>query len=404
MDIAFGYPLVPDETLPALPRCAADIARIEIFDELPAAEPFWRRLENGPALLTPYQRFDLLAAWQRHVGAPAGITPFIVTGFDRSGEPLFLWPFGRTRKCGLSIACFLGFKHANFNLGLWRRDLAAQVTAADLHHIFDRAARGIDLALLCNQPLSWDGIANPFGLLPRRESVDTSARHNLIGASGARRPAISKSMRSRLHAKERKLLTLPGYRYLQARTTAEIDRLLDSFFALKSRHMTLRGLADVFAEPGIAEFLRQGCHCKLANGRPLIEIHALEINGEVLALFGVTVDDYRFSSMFSTYTLGEHGRRSPGLILLTHMVDECAARGIASLDLGVGQARYKSFFCREPEPLFDSFLPFTLRGRLAASGFAAGFAAKRAIKRNSALWSAVKTLRRARARRTAAAD
>jgi CelD/BcsL family acetyltransferase involved in cellulose biosynthesis len=340
----------------------------------------------------------------RHVGAPAGITPFIVTGFDRSGEPLFLWPFGRTRKGGLSIARFLGFKHANFNLGLWQRDLAANVTAADLHDIFDHAARGIDLAVLCNQPLSWDGIANPFGLLPRQESVDTSTRHNIIGPGGASRPAISKSMRSRLRAKERKLLTLPGYRYVQARTPEEIDRLLDSFFVLKSRHMALRGLADVFAEPGIAEFLRQSSHCKLANGRPLIEIHALEINGEVLALFGVTADDYRFSSMFSTYTLSEHGRHSPGLILLAHMVDECAARGIASLDIGVGQARYKSFFCREPEPLFDSFLPFTLRGRLAAAGFAAGFAAKRAIKRNAPLWAAVKTLRRARAHSTAAAD
>jgi CelD/BcsL family acetyltransferase involved in cellulose biosynthesis len=348
---------------------------------------------------TPYQRFDLLTAWQRHVGSPAGIMPFIVAGFDGAGEPILLWPFGHTRKGGLSIVRYLGSKHSNFNLGLWRRDLLATITAADLNGIFDQvAARSVDLALLSSQPLSWDGSANPFALLPRQASVDVSARHSLIGSSTSHKSRISSSMRSRLRAKERKLQALPGYRYVQARTAEEIDRLLDSFFIQKSRHMALRGVGNVFGEPGIVPFLRQACHRKLANGRPLVEIHALEGDGEVLALFGATVDDYRFSSMFNTYTLGEHRRYSPGLVLLAHMLDECAARDIASFDLGVGRARYKSFFCREPEPLFDCFLPFTWRGRLAAAGFAAAFAAKRAIKQNSALWAAVQRLRRARAR------
>src|SRR5262245_23905830 len=225
-----------------------------------------------------------------------------------------------------------------------------------------------------------------------------SARHSLVGADDMRNPPISSSLRSRLRAKERKLQALPGYRYVQARTAAEIDRLLDGFFALKSRHMALQGLGNVYAQRGIAEFLRQACHCTLPNDRPLVEIHALEGDGEILALFGGTVDDYRFSSMFNTYTLGDHARHSPGLILLAHMINECAARGVASFDIGVGRAGYKSLFCREAEPLFDSLLPFTWRGRLAAPGFAAAFAGKRVIKQNATLWAAVQTLRRVRAR------
>ena len=59
--------------------------------------------------------------------------------------------------------------------------------------------------------------------------------------------------------------------------------------------------------------------------------------------------------MFNTYTLGENARHSPGLVLLTHMVADSAARGLRSFDIGVGRAHYKSFFCREPEPLFDTF-------------------------------------------------
>jgi hypothetical protein len=66
------------------------IARLEVFDTMARAEPSWRALENGSLLATAYQRFDLLSAWHRHVGASSGITPFIVVGFNRAGEPLFL--------------------------------------------------------------------------------------------------------------------------------------------------------------------------------------------------------------------------------------------------------------------------------------------------------------------------
>jgi CelD/BcsL family acetyltransferase involved in cellulose biosynthesis len=102
--------------------------------------------------------------------------------------------------------------------------------------------------------------------------------------------------------------------------------------------------------------------------------------------------------MFNTYTLSEHSRHSPGLILLLHMIEDCAARGVRSFDIGVGRAQYKSFFCKEPEPLFDTFLPLTLRGRLAAPVLAAAYATGRVIKERPALWSAVQRLRRLRAR------
>jgi CelD/BcsL family acetyltransferase involved in cellulose biosynthesis len=148
----------------------------------------------------------------------------------------------------------------------------------------------------------------------------------------------------------------------------------------------------------VAGFVRQACHIRLAEGRPLIEIHALEGDGEVLALYGAVVDSYRFSAMFNTYTLSAHARHSPGLILLQHMLGACAARGAHSFDIGVGRAHYKSFFCKEPEPLFDAFLPLTPRGRLIAPAFRATFFSKRMIKTKPALWAAVQFLRRVRAR------
>ena len=400
MSIAVNYHAGQENIASARSPCAGRIARVEVFDDMAAAEPFWRSLEADDAWATPYQRFDLLAAWQHHVGARTGIVPFIVIGFDGGGRPLFLWPFGRKQTGPLGLAGFLGSKHASFNIGLWRRDLAAAISEADIRNLMAQIAAGrvpVDLFTLYDQPLRWDGLANPFALLPRQLSAEDGSCLTLDHPAGGVEAAVSPAMRSRLRIKERKLKKLDGYGYVQATSAADIDRTLDAFFALKAVHMRAQGLTNVFAEPGVVEFLRQSSHIKLSDGRPLIELHALEGNGEVLAVFGALVDAYRFSAMFNTYSLSQHALHSPGLILLQHMIGACVARGAGSFDIGVGRAHYKSFFCKEPEPLFDTFLPLTPRGRLAAPAFSAAFAAKRMIKSKPALWSAVQFVRRVRA-------
>jgi CelD/BcsL family acetyltransferase involved in cellulose biosynthesis len=399
MSIAVDYQAGQENIASDCLRGAGRIVRVAVFDDMTAAEPFWRALERDGAWATPYQRFDLLAAWQHHVGARKGIVPFIVTGFDVAGRPLFLWPFGRKQMGPFGVAGFLGSKHASFNLGLWGRDLAAAMSAGDIHSLLTRIASRdapVDVLTLYSQPLCWAGVANPFALLPRQLSAEDGASLNLDAAAGIE-AAVSPGIRSRLRIKEKKLKKLAGYGYVQPTSAAEIDRLLDAFFALKAVHMRSQGLTNVFAEPGVAEFVRQASHLRLPDGRPLIELHALEGGGEVLALYGAVADPYRFSAMFNTYTLSQHARHSPGLILLQHMIGACAQRGARSFDIGVGRAHYKSFFCKEPEPLFDSFLALTPRGRLAAPAFRMAFAAKRMIKSKPVLWAAVQYLRRARA-------
>jgi CelD/BcsL family acetyltransferase involved in cellulose biosynthesis len=210
---------------------------------------------------------------------------------------------------------------------------------------------------------------------------------------------LSSATRSRLRGKQRKLQALPGFRYFRATAPADIDQLLDDFLTVKSVHMAQQGLTNVFAAPGVAEFVRSACHCRLPNGRHVIEIHALEADGEILAMFAVVADEHRCSSMFNTYTLSENSRHSPGLILLRHLVVDSADQGLRGFDLGVGKAEYKSTFCNEVEPLFDTFVGLTVLGKLAAPALSAAIAAKRLIKEKPSLWAAVQAARRLRARR-----
>ena len=117
---------------------AGPICRIDIVRDLSQAATIWDSLDACGALRTPYQRYDWVCLWQRHVGAHNAVEPLLVVGRGVDGAPLFLWPLGIQAVGPFSVARFLGGKHTNFNLGLWRRDLAASITAAELRGVLER--------------------------------------------------------------------------------------------------------------------------------------------------------------------------------------------------------------------------------------------------------------------------
>src|SRR5262249_11090468 len=152
---------------------------------------------------------------------------------------------------------------------------------------------------------------------------------------------------------------------------------------------------NVFAEGGVEDFIRSACLAKLADGRRAIDIHALECDEEVIALFAGVADGHRFSMMFNTYTMSEHARYSPGLILILNIIDHYAGSGYHALDLGIGSDDYKRLFCKTDEAIFDSFIPLTSRGKLAASAISAAHSGKRLVKQNQALMHLAQRLRAA---------
>lgn len=395
MSVAIRIDSAQNQGTPDSPPGTGRVARFEIFDDLSSVEPLWRRLEGDDVVKTPYQSFDLLTSWQRHVGTPAGVTPYIVVGFD-ADRPAFLWPLGRKRIGPLSVVSFLGGKHANFNFALWRRDIVEDITADDIRAVLAQIGSGYqaDILNLLRQPRSWEGFANPLALLPHQPSPSDSLRLTITARGEEQiKRTLSSTMRGQLRSKERRLQKLANYRHVRATTPDEVDRLLNAFFPLKATHMKAQALPNIFGEPCHEAFLRDICHQGLAAGNPLIEIHTIEGGGELLALFGGVNDGRRSSGMFNTYTLSDNARQSPGLVLLINVIADLADRGVQSFDLGVGEAKYKTFFCKESEPLFDSFLPLTPLGKLAAVAASTGGHVKRKIKQSNALSTLVRTLR-----------
>ena len=377
---------------------AVRIARVNVFDNLKDAESAWRRLESGSALMTPYQRFEWAELWHNHVTGPQGIKPFIIVASDEAGNPLFLLPLSLRKKHGMIIAGFFGGRHSNLNSGIWHRDVATAITADEIRTVLAQAAEqhGIDLLKLVSQPATLHGVVNPLALFSSQPTPDDVYVLTIDGDNGkeALKSCLKSSMIGRLRTKERKLMALDGYRYIRASTVAEADRILDSFFVQKSAHLQDQGISNVFDDKQVVAFLRAGCHEGLDTGKPVIELHALEGGGEVLAVFGGVNDGRRLSCMFNSYTSSENGRWSPGLILLTHLVTYCGDTHIDKFDLGAGHAFYKTIFCKDTEGAFDTILGFSPRGRLTAASLATVRDLKRRFKSNPALWNALKSARR----------
>jgi CelD/BcsL family acetyltransferase involved in cellulose biosynthesis len=374
---------------------ASRIVSVEILHNLSQAETIWRGLEDQQ-FSSPYQRFDFLSPWQRQVGEREGVLPFIVIAYDAEHRPLLLLPLALRHRHGVRTACFMGGKHVTFNMALWNRDFAAGANADDLDALISaiRERSAADVLALTQQPLRWRDLPNPMALLPNQASANDCPLMTIVPEEPPT-TRISSSFRRRLKGKERKLQTLPGYRYGVAATDAEIKRLLDWFFSIKPLRMAEQKLPNVFADPGVEDFIRGACMAPLASGGHVIDIHALECDDEMIAIFAGVADGHRFSMMFNTYTMSENSRYSPGLILMRNIVDHYAERGYRALDLGIGSDDYKRLFCKGDEPIFDSFIPLSLRGKVAASAMSGINRTKRLVKHNQVLFHAAQKLRSA---------
>jgi len=373
------------------------VARIDVFDDLQTTEPIWRALEGDGALATPYQRYDWILSWQTHIGARNGITPFLVVGREFDGTPIFLWPLGTRRVGPITIAGFLGGKHTNFNSALWRRDLAATLSAAELNRILKltKMAARVDLLVLTNQPKSWDGVANPFLKLTHQASPSHGLRGRLAPDFEALlRERLNRTARRKWRQKQAALAAHGPIRFWRVETVTDVRLVLDAFFTQKAQRMQELGLADSFSAPGTRDFIEAAATERLSQARPAIELYACAVGDQIVATYGGVVGGGRFCGVFNSMIRGEPARKSPGQLLMINLVRMCCRRGLTQFDLGVGEAHFKRLFCSEIEPLFDIFRPLTARGAIAALGYRLGYHLKGKIKSSPTIWDSVSALRR----------
>jgi CelD/BcsL family acetyltransferase involved in cellulose biosynthesis len=383
------------DSLAAAPAAGKDW-RVETTSDIDAVSRAWLSLEvSGTA--TPYQTLG----WQRAALSalhPAA-RPLVITLRDRRGATLGLLPLVIANRSGVQVATFPGGKHANYNMGLFAPGTLDQFTAADLRAALSTAAKtcAIDLFAFRNQPREWGGMANPMALLPHQTAASGAWRAELMPDPDAFIASLmSSESRKKLRHKERKLAEIGTLAYVEAATPPEARELLDAFLAQKKTRFAAMGIANPFDEAEALAFLDQAAIRPLEGGPPApLTLFALKVGDRVAAVFGGVMHGGRFSGMFTSFDgSSDIGRYSPGDLLILHLVRTMCARGLSSFDLGVGDAAYKSDYCRIREELFDSFLPMTLKGRAAANVLAAGYRMKTEVAKRKGMFGPLTRLLR----------
>lgn len=369
----------------AAPTTAAGL-EAEVFPDIEAAEPLWRRMEADPAArATPYQRLAWVRAYAADMAGTEGFAPRIVVLRDRAGCPRLLLPLAIGREAGCRVARFIGGRHANFHMpvaveprGLDPAEVRGALAAAG-------RALGLDLFAFSLQPVAWDGVANPLaagGLPSASDAYGTSLDGD---AEATARRIFSNDARKKLRNKEKRLVEIVGpIEHRRPASADEVDRTLDAFHAFKAARFAEQGLANPFADPAVGAFLRTACLAGLSEGRPAVELHALVAPSDerILAIYAGAVDARRFSAMLTAFDSDPQvSRYSPGDQLLLRLIQDQAARGRSAFDLGVGEAEYKARICDTVIPLAESVLPVTVRGRLLGGVRRAEALARRRIKR-----------------------
>jgi CelD/BcsL family acetyltransferase involved in cellulose biosynthesis len=378
------------------PARKRSFASFDVFNDVRGALPAWRALAASGAG-SIYQTEAFLLPWLETLGRAAGVTPFFIVARDGSGAPTAFLPLALCRYGPWRVAQFLGGKHSNYNLGLFRSD--ALFDAEDLRLLLLAAAahgRKPHLYFLTSLPLRFNNAINPLAQLPNRPAAD-SAHMTRLAEDGAAflTKTLSGETRKKLRNKNKRLAALAPLRYFRARNPAEAELILDAFF--KQKRQSYATYADEAQLPATKAFFTEITAFGPEGGQPAVELHALAQGDKIIATFAAGLYRGRLQGMFNSFDAApEIARSSPGDLLLTHVIRDACACKLAAFDLGLGDARYKAIFCNEVEPMVDALPPTGLAGQTAKLVLSAALAAKHAVKSNPRLRSLIKSLSRAR--------
>ncbi len=370
--------------------------RTDVFTDVAPALPAWATLEVvAPVPIYQTRRFAI--PWQDTMGRAAGITPMIVQISDEDGEPAALFPFGVRESHGIRRAEFLGGKDSNANMGLIRPGIsfAADEMKILLLHAARQSGLSPDAFALSNQPENWENSRNPLFGLPSQPSASFCHSARLMPDSEAfHKQQLSADTRKKMRSKRRKLEELGPVSLLTARTAQEAQSLLDAFFAQKLQRFDEKNIKSGFDSPQARSFFERCCISRIGRADASVELHGLLAGGRIVATYGGGVHRGRFHGMINSFDQDPIiARSSPGDLLLSLLIEAKCRQGLTMFDLGTGEGRYKSNWCDQVEPLFDTLIPVSAKGHAFVYADSGRRHIKRTIKQNPWAWAIAQKIR-----------
>jgi D-aspartate ligase len=386
--------------LATLSREFAPDLGVVIHDDLDAIESEWRRFEQI-ADCTPFQSFDWLAAWYRHIGRHDGVQPVIVVGSYADGATAFILPLAIAPKYRIRRLCWFGQEQCDYNAPLLARDFSERVPPER----FLTAWRALRERMQRDRRLRHDWIElekmppmvgaqiNPFTALD--VTVHASGAHlTRLGDDWEKFYFAKRSSatRRRDRSKRRHMAEYGEIRFV---TTTEIDdarRTLEILIDQKHRAFARRGIPDVFARPGLREFFLE-----LASNpqiRHRFHISRVEVGDTwAAANFAILFGDCYYHVLASYEDDASLSHYGPGALHLRELLAHAIKLGLKRFDFTIGDEPYKDEWSDSSVKLYDHSAAATWRGWPVSAASMARRRLKRFVKQTPAIWKLVSRLR-----------
>ena len=399
-----GHSALPRRAEPA--RETAAYFTLSLYDSLAAVESEWRRFEEV-AECTPFQTFEWLSAWHRHVGSRDGVVAAIAVGRSADGKTEFIIPLAVEPRRFARRLSWLGQDLCDYNAPLLARDFSQRFGRDRFLAIWSE----LQLKLQADAELNYDWIEfekmpqtvgvqiNPFtylGVVPNANSA------HITQLSGDwetfYRDKRSSATRRHDRAKRKRISEFGEIRFVTAADGDDARRTLETLMDQKSRIFGYKGIADIFARPGYREFFLD--FASNPRARHLAHVSRIEVGTKVAAAnFGIAFGDCYYH-VLSSYCDGQLTRYGPGTLHLRELLAHAIKRGLRRFDFTIGDERYKLEWCDLRLTLCDYSAVATWRGRPANFYAKARGRLKRFIKQTPVAWRLVSWLRAAIAARS----
>ena len=361
------------------------ILTVCILEDLQEALALWANLSKDSAQ-TVYQTPEFLYSWFEIVGQDLNLEPLFIVITDEFGGQLLL-PLCIKKIGILKIAQFLGGKHANFNMPIFN-DGALKWKMAQIKSAVIKAGKlsNIDVFSFKNQPLYWQSIKNPFSELWSQPSPSFGYGLTLMNDPNVLiSERLSKEGRKKLRQKENGVTKLGNVQFLEAENPEQHDTMLNAYFTQKSVQFKDKGIVDPFDSETVREWIGT------LKG---LRLFGLELDNKYLAIWGIGEQGRHASGMFTSYDIqSEAARSSPGEVLLVWLIRKLCTDGYASVDFGVGEARYKDTWCDTTIELVDTHIGTNVTGRAVASIMRLKGNLKRRTKQSSFVFGFIKRVK-----------
>ncbi len=398
----YGLRADRDKSGVAFDTSRPDAVSLSVLPDLSDIAQAWRKLEKK-AVCTVFQTHDWLSTWMDTVGTPEDVTARIAVGRKADGALAFIMPFQISNHGMTRVLGWLGGHHSNYQMGLYCPEWIAALDETGFRTVWQDvlAAIGpVDAVHFANQPMAWDGNANPFGALPSSPSANASFLLNLTPDF----PALYESKRSsatrrNARKRDRRLAENGAIDFRCATEPAQADRVLDMLFEQKLARMDEMGVGDIYG-PHFVHFLKNLSRAA-GDGQPPLLCQYLTCGRETVATVVGAVFRNRYYGLLLSMTEGDLQKHSPGDLALRRTIEHACEAGLEQFDLSQGHADYKTAWADETIRQFDTIIPLTAIGRIYAARERLALSVKRTVKESPTLWPLAQAMRRSLHGRTA---